>query len=166
MSIDVGVASNISFTAPSDLKVGINRTQTINALDYASDSGYTITCGTATSVDSTKLTSVARDSSGNGCGYTITPISTLTQSQQGAASFTVPLTSDGGDSRERGVLHCGGACFYYHIHSPCRRQCAFGGEEPHAGCGCVWLMLLRPTRLTMRFLAEMPPALTLWSCSR
>ena len=98
VSIDVGVASNISFTAPSDLKVGINRTQTINALDYATDSGYTITCGTATSVDPTKLTSVARDSSGNGCGYTITPISTLTQSQQGAASFTVPLTSDGGDT--------------------------------------------------------------------
>ena len=98
VSIDVGVASNIQFTAPSNLKVGINRTQTINALDYASDSGYTITCGTATSVDSTKLTSVVRDSSGNGCGYTITPISTLTQSQQGAASFTVPLTSDGGDS--------------------------------------------------------------------
>ena len=98
VSIDVGVASNISFTAPTGLKVGINRTQTINALDYASDSGYTITCGTATSVDSTKLTSVVRDSSGNGCGYTITPISTLTQSQQGAASFTVPLTSDGGDT--------------------------------------------------------------------
>ena len=98
ISIDVGVASNISFTAPSNLKVGINRTQTINALDYASDSGYTITCGTATSVDSTKLTSVVRDSSGNGCGYTITPISTLTQSQQGSASFTVPLTSDGGDT--------------------------------------------------------------------
>ena len=98
VSIDVGVASNISFTAPSDLKVGINRTQTINALDYASDSGYTITCGTATSIDTTRLTSVARDSSGNGCGYTITPISTLTQSQQGAASFTVPLTSDGGDT--------------------------------------------------------------------
>ena len=98
VSIDVGVASNISFTAPSDLKVGINRTQTINALDYASDSGYTITCGTATSVDSTKLTSVVRDASGNGCGYTITPISTLTQSQQGSANFTVPLTSDGGDT--------------------------------------------------------------------
>ena len=98
ITIDVGGASNISFTAPSDLKVGINRTQTINALDYASDSGYTITCGTATSIDSTRLTSVVRDSSGNGCGYTITPISTLTQSQQGAASFTVPLTSDGGDT--------------------------------------------------------------------
>ena len=52
---------NIQFTAPSDLKVGINRTQTINALDYATDSGYTITCGTATSIDSTKLTSVVRD---------------------------------------------------------------------------------------------------------
>ncbi len=98
ISIDVGVASNIQFTAPSDLKVGINRTQTINALDYATDSGYTITCGTATSIDTTKLTSVARDSSGNGCGYTITPISTLTQSQQGSANFTVPLTSDGGDT--------------------------------------------------------------------
>ena len=98
ISIDVGVASNIQFTAPSNLKVGINRTQTINALDYATDSGYTITCGTATSIDTTKLTSVARDSSGNGCGYTITPISTLTQSQQGSASFTVPLTSDGGDT--------------------------------------------------------------------
>ena len=98
ISIDVGVASNIQFTAPSNLKVGINRTQTINALDYATDSGYTITCGTATSVDSTKLTSVVRDSSGNGCGYTITPISTLTTQQQGSANFTVPLASDGGDT--------------------------------------------------------------------
>ena len=98
LTLDVGAASSIIFTAPTGLKVGINRTQTIDALDYATDGGYTITCGTATGVDTTKLVSVVRDISGNGCGYTITPISTLTQSQQGSASFTVPLTSDGGDT--------------------------------------------------------------------
>ena len=65
-------------------------------MDYARDGNYAITCGDPTGIDSTKLTSVTRSPAGNGCGYTITPISTLTQSQQGAASFTVPYTSAGG----------------------------------------------------------------------
>ena len=98
LTLHVGAVSNIVFTAPTGLKVGINRTQTIDASDYVSDGGYTITCGTATSIDTTKITSVVRDSSGDGCSYTITPIGTLTQSQQGAATFTVPYTSSGGNT--------------------------------------------------------------------
>ena len=100
LSIDVGAASNIVFTAPTGLKVGTNRTQTINALDYATDGGYTITCGTATNTaanvptsGTVALTSVVRDTSGNGCGYNITPTAT-----QGTATFTIPYTSAGGDT--------------------------------------------------------------------
>ena len=93
--IAAAASSDIQFNAPADLKVGINRTRTINALDYASDGGYTITCSAATAVDTDKLTSVVHDGS---CGYTITPVSTLTSSQQGSASFTVPYTSAGSDT--------------------------------------------------------------------
>ena len=93
--IAAAAASDIQFNAPADLKVGINRTRTINALDYASDGGYTITCSAATAVDTDKLTSVVHDGS---CGYTITPVSTLTSAQQGSASFTVPYTSAGSDT--------------------------------------------------------------------
>ena len=100
LSIDVGAASSIVFTAPTGLKVGTNRTQRIDALDYATDGGYTITCGTATNTaanvptsGTVALTSVVRDSSGNGCGYTITPTAT-----QGTATFTIPYTSAGGDT--------------------------------------------------------------------
>ena len=89
----VGAASNIVFTAPTGLKLGTNRTRVINALDYATDGGYTITCGDATAIDTTELQSVTRDSSGDGCSFTITP-----KNVQGTASFTVPLTSDGGDT--------------------------------------------------------------------
>ena len=103
LTLDVGVASNIVFNAPTGLKVGINRTQTIDASDYAADGGNTISCGTATNVDTARLASVVRDSSGNGCGFTITPISTLTPAQQGTANFTVPYTSSGGDT-ESGVI--------------------------------------------------------------
>ena len=100
LSIDVGAASSIVFNAPTGLKVGTNRTQTINALDYASDGGYTITCGTATNTaanvptsGTVALASVTRDTSGNGCSYTITPTAT-----QGTATFTIPYTSAGGDT--------------------------------------------------------------------
>ena len=92
-TFDIGAASNIVFTAPSGLKVGTNRTRVIDVLDYASDGNYTITCSDATAVDTTELQSVTRDSSGNGCSFTITP-----KAVQGDASFTVPLTSDGGDT--------------------------------------------------------------------
>ena len=60
-SFDVGAASSISFTAPTGLKVATNRTRVINVLSYASDGGYTITCGTATAIDTTELQSVTSD---------------------------------------------------------------------------------------------------------
>ena len=89
----VGATSNIVFNAPAGLKVGTNRTKVINALSYATDGGYTITCGDATNIDTTELQSVVRATFGDGCSFTITP-----KSVQGAASFTVPLTSEGGDT--------------------------------------------------------------------
>ena len=94
-TIDVIPDSDISFTAPSGLLVATNRTRVIDVLDHASDGGYTITCGDATSIDSTELQSVVRDSSGDGCSFTITP-----KNVQGTASFTVPLTSAGGDTED------------------------------------------------------------------
>ena len=100
ISVDTAVASNIQFTAPTDLKVGINRTRTIDASQYATDGGYAITCGTATAIDNTKLTSVTQ---GTGCSYVITPVSSLTASQQGAAAFTIPYSSAGGTT-ENGVF--------------------------------------------------------------
>ena len=100
LTLDVGAASSITFNAPTGLKVGTNRTQTINALDYATDGGYTITCGTATNTGANAptsgtvaLASVVRDATGSGCNYTITPTAT-----QGTATFTIPYTSDGGDT--------------------------------------------------------------------
>ena len=95
VTVRVITASNITFTAPSGLKVGTNRTQTINALDYATEanSDFTITCGDATNIDTTELQSVSR----SGCVFTVTP-----KAVQGAASFTVPYTSSGGDT-ESGV---------------------------------------------------------------
>ena len=83
----------IVFSAPTGLKVATNRTRVINALSYATDGGYTITCGDATSVDTTELQSVTRITSGDGCSFTVTP-----KSVRGVATFTVPLTSDGGDT--------------------------------------------------------------------
>ena len=94
-TFDIGAASNIVFSAPTGLKVGTNRTRVIDVLDYASDGNYIVTCGTATAIDTTELSTVVRDSSGNGCSFTITP-----KAVQGAASFTVPLTSDGGDTHD------------------------------------------------------------------
>ena len=105
LSVDVGAASSIVFTAPTGLTVGTNRSLTIDALDYATDGGYTITCGTATNTaanvpttGTVALTSVVRDTSGNGCGYTITPTAT-----QGTATFTIPYTSDGGDTSSENI---------------------------------------------------------------
>ena len=79
--------SNIIFTPPSGLTVASNRSKTIDASSYAIDGQYTISCGTATGID-TKI-NIAR----SGCDYTITPTGT-----QGAATFTVPYTSSGGDT--------------------------------------------------------------------
>ena len=51
--ITIGSDSIITFTAPTNLKVGRNRTLTINALDYATESevGYIIECSSATDID-------------------------------------------------------------------------------------------------------------------
>ena len=98
LTIDVGAVSDITFTAPTGLKVGFNRTQTINALDYVSDGSFTISCGDATSIDTTEISSVVRDSSGNGCSFTITP-----KNVQGTASFAVPYTSSGGDTHSGAI---------------------------------------------------------------
>ena len=85
--------SDILFSAPYGLEVGSNRTLTIDASDYASDAfGYTVSCDDATGIDA-KIT-VQR----TGCSFTVTPAGT-----QGLASFTVPYTSNGGDTHN-GVI--------------------------------------------------------------
>ena len=94
VTVNVGPTSDITFTAPTGLKVGRNRTLTIDATDYATDSSYTISCGNATGVDNTKLTSVSR----NGCEFTVDPINSLAAGSQGDATFSVPFTSSGGDT--------------------------------------------------------------------
>ena len=85
----VGPASSVTFTAPTGLSVATNRMLVINALSYATetDSRYSITCGDATSIDTTELDTVER----SGCMFTVTP-----KNVQGAASFAVPYTSYGG----------------------------------------------------------------------
>ena len=96
VTIAIGPTSDITFTAPTDLTVGKNRTKTINALDYVTDTDtrYRISCGDATAIDTTELMSVTR----SGCNFTITP-----KNVQGAASFTVPYTSTGGGTHS-GVI--------------------------------------------------------------
>ena len=66
-----------------------NQQLVINALSYATeaDTRYSITCGDATSIDTTELSTVTRE----GCMFTVTP-----KNVQGAASFAVPYTSFGG----------------------------------------------------------------------
>ena len=96
VTVNVGPASDITFTAPTGLKVGRNRTLTIDASDHATDTDnrYTISCGNATGVESTKLTSVTR----NGCEFTVDPIDSLAAGSQGDTTFSVPFTSSGGDT--------------------------------------------------------------------
>ena len=85
----IGPASSVTFNAPTGLAVATNRQLVINALSYATetDSRYSITCGDATSIDTTELSTVTRE----GCMFTVTP-----KNVQGAASFAVPYTSFGG----------------------------------------------------------------------
>ncbi len=97
-TIEVGPASTISYTAPSGLMLGTNRTRTIDAASYVTDGGYVITCGTATGVDS-KISITRANPSIASCEFTISPTGT-----QGAASFTVPYRSSGGDT-EDGIIN-------------------------------------------------------------
>ena len=84
--------SNIVYTAPTGLSVGIGRVLVIDAAEYAPDGNFTVSCAAATGVDSKiTITNV-------GCSYAITPGSTT-----GTASFTVPYTSAGGDT-ENGTI--------------------------------------------------------------
>ena len=85
----IGPASSVTFNAPTGLAVATNQQLVINALSYATeaDSRYSITCGDATSIDTTELSTVTRE----GCMFTVTP-----KNVQGAASFAVPYTSFGG----------------------------------------------------------------------
>ena len=92
LTVTITAASGIVFSAPSGLEVQAGRSTTVNAANYASDGSFTISCGTAASVDS-KI-SVAN----TGCSYTVTAgLAT------GAATFTVPYTSTGGDTHN-GVI--------------------------------------------------------------
>ena len=84
--------SNIVFTPPTGLIVGANRSKTFDVSIYAEDGEYTISCGTASGIDA-KIT-VAR----SGCDYTVTSTGT-----QGAASFTVPYSSTGGDTHNGSI---------------------------------------------------------------
>ena len=81
--------TSISFMAPTGsaaLKVVAGQTLTINAGNYASEPGFTISCSDATSV-SDKFSSVTRTA--NTCVYEIT----AKASSQGMAAFTVPYSS-------------------------------------------------------------------------
>ena len=85
----IGPASSVTFNAPTGLRVAAGGTLVVNALSYATetDSRYSITCGDATGIDTTELSSVTR----SGCMFTVNA-----KNVRGAASFNVPYTSYGG----------------------------------------------------------------------
>ncbi len=94
----IACQSNIVFAAPTNLRVARNSTLEINALSHITESSiYTVSCGDATGVDATKFTA-ARTTSGNGCTFTVDPVDTLTPSNLGDVTFTVPFTSTGGST--------------------------------------------------------------------
>ena len=90
--ITIAAVSSITYTPPTDLKVAAGNSLAINAASYASDGAYTITCADATSISS-QFTSVTRTA--NTCNYSAIAKATAAA---GAASFTVPYTSSGGDT--------------------------------------------------------------------
>ena len=133
VSLTVGQDSTIVFTAPDPaLKVGINRTRVIDALDYVRrDGNYTITCADPTSVDSTKLTSVARDSSGNGCSYTISPDKHADAVAAGRCDFHYRLQIYRRALHQRSLHHRGRPGFHHRLHRSCRGECLDGRPQPH-----------------------------------
>ena len=99
ISVTVGPDSNIVYTAPTGLRVARNRTLEIDATDHFTESStYTVTCGDATGIDNTRLSSVARTA--NTCTFTVDPIDTLAAGLQGNTTFVVPLSSTGGHTRD------------------------------------------------------------------
>ena len=91
ISLSVGPASSIVFTAPSGLDVHVGETLLVHANDYASDGPYSLQCADATN-RSASLTSVVRTA--DTCDFTITP-----GSSTGTGTFNVPYTSSGGATR-------------------------------------------------------------------
>ena len=89
--------SNIAFTAPTNLTMAAGETLAVSAGGYASDGTFTITCANATSI-SAQFTSVTRTA--NSCNYSAIAKATATA---GAATFTVPYTSTGGDT-QNGII--------------------------------------------------------------
>ena len=86
ISIEIGAASTIVFTAPSGLSMTAGGTMTINAASYATDGAYDITCANAADRDA-KITRITN----TGCSYKITA-----GDAAGTAAFTIPYTSSGG----------------------------------------------------------------------
>ena len=96
-TISIGPDANFSFTPPATFMTGRNRFLRFNVLDYVSESpDHTVTCSDASGVVSTKVR-VLRSSSGDGCGFTVIPVSTLATTLQGETSFSVVISSTGGD---------------------------------------------------------------------
>ena len=83
--------SNIAYTAPS-LSMAAGETLAVTAGGYATDGSFTISCADATNVSS-EFTSVTRTA--NTCNYSVVAKATASA---GAATFTVPYTSSGGDT--------------------------------------------------------------------
>ena len=89
--------SNIAFTAPTTLSMAAGETLAVAAGGYASDGTFTISCANATNI-SNQFSSVTRTA--NTCNYSVIAKATASA---GAASFTVPYTSTGGDTHN-GVI--------------------------------------------------------------
>ena len=84
--------SNIAYTPPTNLSMAAGETLAVSAGGYATDGTFTITCADATGVSS-EFTSVTRTA--NTCNYSVVAKAIATA---GAATFTVPYTSSGGDT--------------------------------------------------------------------
>ena len=84
--------SNIAYTAPTNLSMAAGETLAVTAGSYATDGTFTITCADATSVSS-EFTSITRTA--NTCNYSVVA---KADASAGAATFTVPYTSSGGDT--------------------------------------------------------------------
>ena len=105
INLSIGPPSSVSFTAPSALAVGRNRTLTINALDYVRENtAYAVSCSDATGLQIIPFTvgvrfmSVTRSTSGDGCTFTVDPLNTLPSNRWGNTTFMVVFTSEGGSS--------------------------------------------------------------------
>ena len=97
ITVTIGAASSITFTAPTNLSVPLDGSLTIDATSYAADGSYTFTCSDASvraSSDGSTLATVSR----SGCNYRITPSGTV-----GSFSFSMTYTSSGGDT-ETGIF--------------------------------------------------------------